>query len=109
MLDLEDIAKAVNYPPESLDFLSPDQIDHLSFVGYSERHGYDHINLLFKKKAESWIHCCHISLAGSAYGLWVERAFKSVTTTGAAGYDATYGAKRTQQSTPGGRGKGGAV
>ena len=49
MLDLDDIDKAVNYPPASLDSLSPDQLDRLSFVGYPDCHGYDHIDLLFPK------------------------------------------------------------
>ena len=49
MLDLEDIDKAVNYPPESLDSLSSDRLDRLSFFGYPELHGYDHIDLLFPK------------------------------------------------------------
>ena len=47
MLDLDGIAKAVNYPPASLDSLSPDQLDRLSFVGYPERHGYNRIDLFF--------------------------------------------------------------
>ena len=49
MLDLDGIATAVNYPPAFLDSVSPDQLDRLSFVGYPERHGYDHIDLLFPK------------------------------------------------------------
>ena len=49
MLDLDDINKAVNYPPESLDSLPPDRLDRLSFVGYPELHGYDHIDRLFPK------------------------------------------------------------
>ena len=49
MLDLDGIAQAVNYPPESLDSLSPDRLDRLSFVGYPDRHGYDHIDRLFPK------------------------------------------------------------
>ena len=50
MLDLDDINKAVNYPPASLDSLSSNQLDRLSFVGYPDCHGYDHIDLLFPKK-----------------------------------------------------------
>ena len=70
MLDLDGIAQAVNYPPDSLDSLSPDQLDRLSFVGYPELHGYDHLDLLFPKmrNTESWIRRCPISLAGSACG-----------------------------------------
>ena len=49
ILDLDGIAQAVNYPPASLDSLSPDQLDRLSFVGYPELHGYDHIDRLFPK------------------------------------------------------------
>ena len=49
ILDLDGIAQAVNYPPESLDSLSPNQLDRLSFVGYPELHGYDHIDRLFPK------------------------------------------------------------
>ena len=49
ILDLDGIAQAVKYPPESLDSLSPDQLDRLSFVGYPELHGYDHIDRLFPK------------------------------------------------------------
>ena len=49
MLDLDDINKAVNYPPVSLDYFSPDQLDRLSFVGYPELHGYDHIDRLNKR------------------------------------------------------------
>ena len=48
MLDLDGIAKAVNYPPASLDSLSPDQLNRLSFVEYPDRRGYDHIDLLFQ-------------------------------------------------------------
>ena len=57
----------------------------------------------------SWIHRCRTSLAGSACGLGAERAFQSITATRAARHDAMDDAKRTQQSTPRGRGKGGAV
>ena len=49
MLDLDNIDKAVNYPPVSLDSLSPNQLDRLSFVGYPYRHVYGHIDLLFLK------------------------------------------------------------
>jgi hypothetical protein len=54
ILDLDGIAKAVSYPPVSLDSLSPRQLDHLSFVGYPELHGYDHIDRLFPKNERFW-------------------------------------------------------
>ena len=51
MLDLDGIAKAVNYPPASLDSLSPDQLDRLSFLGYPERYGFVGLDVVFPKNA----------------------------------------------------------
>ena len=51
MLDLDDVGKAASYPMDVLRFLTPDQLDRLSFLGFPERHGYNNLNLLFPQNA----------------------------------------------------------
>ena len=49
MLGPDDIDKTVNYIFEALQALPPHLIGRLSFVGYSERHGINTLDLLFPK------------------------------------------------------------
>ena len=103
MLDLDDINKAVNYPPRPLTPSRPISSTASPLSGIRSSMGTTTSTVCFQKIRDSgsWIHRCRTSLAGSACGLGAERAFQSITAIRAAGHDATDDAKRTQQSTPG--------